>query len=78
VIGLAFQALRLAPAHHPVEVFQSHPEWNYTTFLDIAFMVLAAVLGWRFLMTGGPDMLRMMQAPPNAKAVPAQSHHHHS
>ena len=78
VIGLAFQALRLAPAHHPVEVFQSHPEWNYTTFLDIAFMVLAAVLGWRFLMTGGPDMLRMMQAPPKAKAASAHSHHHHS
>jgi len=78
LIGLAFQALGLAPAHHPVQVFQSHPEWNYTTFLDIAFLVLAAVLGWRFLTTGGLDMLRMMQAPPSVSAAHAHPHHDHS
>src|ERR1700726_2274450 len=45
VIGLIFQALGLVPTHHQVQVFQSRPEWNYTTFLDIGFLVLAAVLG---------------------------------
>ncbi|MGH7869094.1 MAG: permease [Candidatus Dormibacteraceae bacterium] len=63
VIGLVFQALGLAPAHHPVQVFENHPGWNYTTFLDIGFLGLAAVLGWRFLRTGGLAMLRMMEAP---------------
>jgi uncharacterized membrane protein YraQ (UPF0718 family)/YHS domain-containing protein len=68
VIGALFQVLGLVPAHHFVAVFQTHPEWNYTTFLDIAFVVLAAVLGWRFLRTGGPAMLRAMGASPDEKA----------
>ena len=34
--------------------------WNYTTWLNIAFLALAAVLVWRFVRTGGIAMLRMM------------------
>jgi uncharacterized membrane protein YraQ (UPF0718 family) len=64
VVGLVFQALGIAPAHHPVQVFESRPEWNYTTWLDLVFLAVVAVLGWRFLRTGGPAMLRMMDAPP--------------
>src|ERR1700730_14964100 len=67
VIGLIFQALGLTPAHHQVQVFQSRPEWNYTTFLDIGFLVLAAVLGSRFVRAGVLDMLRMMEASPEEK-----------
>lgn len=41
--------------------------WNYTTILNILFLLLAAALVWRFLRTGGPKMLRMMnQAPDGA------------
>jgi DNA-binding FrmR family transcriptional regulator len=39
--------------------------WNYTTWLNIAFLILAAVLLVRFLRTGGPAMLRMMSGSPN-------------
>jgi hypothetical protein len=31
--------------------------------LNIAFLVVAALLVWRFLKTGGPEMLRMMNRP---------------
>jgi uncharacterized protein len=40
--------------------------WNYTTWLNIAFLALAAVLVWRFLKTAGPEMLRMMNRPAEA------------
>ena len=40
--------------------------WNYTTWLNVAFLILAAVLVWRFLQTGGPEMLRMMNRPAHA------------
>jgi hypothetical protein len=36
---------------------------NYTSVLNVAFLVFAAVLVWRFLRTGGPEMLRMMNQP---------------
>ena len=34
--------------------------WNYTSVLNILFLVLAAILVIRFLRTGGLPMLRMM------------------
>lgn len=46
--------------------------WNYTPFLNIAFLALTAVLVVRFLRTGGPDMLRMMSRPPEE---PFAAHH---
>jgi YHS domain-containing protein len=58
LVGGAFQLFGLAPTNHHVAVFETQPSWNYTTFLDIAFLVLMAVMAWRFITTGGIDMLR--------------------
>src|SRR5205809_6782440 len=57
LVGGAFQLLGLVPEHHAIEAFQTRPSWNYTTFLNLAALVLVAVLGWRFLTTGGVEML---------------------
>lgn len=72
LIGGAFQLLGLAPTNHHVTVFETAPTWNYTTFLDIIFLVLMLVLAWRFFTTGGPDMLRSMSHPSGEKG----SHEH--
>jgi uncharacterized membrane protein YraQ (UPF0718 family) len=77
LVELAFQALGIVPQHFRVTVFESPPTWNYTTLLDIAFLVLIAVLGWRFLTTGGRDMLRMMSAPSEPAAKEGGHGHHH-
>jgi uncharacterized membrane protein YraQ (UPF0718 family) len=77
LVELGFQALGIVPRHFRVTVFESHPSWNATTFLDIAFLLLMAVLGWRFLTTGGRDMLRMMTAPPQRPATEGGHGHHH-
>jgi YHS domain-containing protein/uncharacterized membrane protein YraQ (UPF0718 family) len=58
LVGGAFHLLGLAPTNHHVTVFETQPTWNYTTFLDIAFLLLMAVMAWRFVMTGGIEMLR--------------------
>ena len=39
--------------------------WNYTTVLNMAFLLLAALLVVRFLRTGGRAMLRMMGGGPD-------------
>ena len=75
LIQLIFQALGIVPAHFHVSVFESRPTWNYTTFLDLAALGLVAVLGWRFLKTGGPEMLRMMSHAPSDSAAASQHHH---
>ena len=80
LIGWLFQVLGLVPAHHFIEAFQTRPSWNYTTFLDLAALALVAVLGWRFLTTGGMAMLRAMESassPEDAMVHDHHEHHHH-
>jgi YHS domain-containing protein/uncharacterized membrane protein YraQ (UPF0718 family) len=68
LVGGAFQLLGLAPTNHQVAVFETQPSWNYTTFLNIAFLLLTAVLAWRFVTTGGIEMLREHARRPQAGA----------
>jgi uncharacterized membrane protein YraQ (UPF0718 family)/YHS domain-containing protein len=68
LIGGAFQLLGLAPTNHHVAVFQVQPSWNYTTFLNIAFLLLMAVLAWRFVTTGGVEMVRAHARRPSTAA----------
>ena len=82
LIGVAFNLLGISPAHVHVSALQVGPSWNYTTFLNIAFLLVIAVLLWRFLRTGGPAMLRMMSAPPGhgehaGHQHPEHEHHEH-
>ncbi|MGH7778079.1 MAG: permease [Candidatus Dormibacterales bacterium] len=63
LVGGAFQLFGVAPQHHLVRIVEAQPSLDYTSVLDIAFLALAALLGWRFLRTGGPEMLRAMARP---------------
>jgi uncharacterized protein len=72
IVGGGFNALHLTPTNRVVTVFQDRPRWDYTTFLNIAFLVITAVLSVRFLRTGGPEMLRMMEEAP---ADESAAHH---
>ena len=63
VIELVFAGAGLIPGERSAKVVEASVTWNYTTFLNIAFLALAAVLVWRFLRTGGLPMLRMMNRP---------------
>jgi uncharacterized membrane protein YraQ (UPF0718 family) len=66
IIEIVFGALGLIPTERNAQVIEAHISWNYTTWLNIAFLILAAVLVVRFLRTGGLPMLRMMGGSPDA------------
>jgi uncharacterized membrane protein YraQ (UPF0718 family) len=74
VIEVIFAPLGLIPSGprhaHTGEVAIS---WNYTTVLNIVFLLVAGVLVWRFFTTGGRAMLAMMGGPPDAD----HDHHEH-
>jgi YHS domain-containing protein len=72
LIGGAFQLLGLAPTNHHVTVFETQPAWNYTTLLDFAFLILMAIMAWRFITTGGLEMLRAHARRPDAAAKVVQ------
>jgi uncharacterized protein len=63
VVELIFDALGLVPPQRNARVVDAAITWNYTTWLNIAFLSLALVLVWRFFKTGGLAMLRMMNRP---------------
>ncbi|MFF4225847.1 permease [Streptomyces abikoensis] len=60
VVEIVFGGLGLIPDQAAAKVPTAGVSWNYTTYLNIAFLALAAVLLVRFLRTGGRAMLRTM------------------
>jgi hypothetical protein len=63
-IEFLFGALGLVPTTRNAKVVQESITLNYTSVLNIVFLVLAAVLVYRFVRTGGISMLRMMGGGP--------------
>ena len=73
IVDLIFAMLGLIPQGHHARVVEASISWNYTTWLNILFLAIAALLVARFLRTGGPGMLRMMNRPAEAR----HAHHAH-
>src|SRR6201987_3958877 len=63
IVDLIFGGFALVPSEREARVVEASITWNYTTWLNLAFLVLAGLLVWRFLKTGGLPMLRMMNRP---------------
>ena len=58
----------------PALVTDAGISWNYTTWLNIVFLLLAAVLVIGFIRSGGMPMLQMMGGAP---AADGHGNHHH-
>jgi uncharacterized membrane protein YraQ (UPF0718 family) len=76
-IELIFGGLGLIPAGRHAKVADAPIQWNYTTVLNIIFLILAAALCYRFVRTGGIPMLKMMGGPPEP-AGGSHEHHQHT
>src|SRR5437762_2065861 len=76
LIGLLFKLLGVVPAHRAVIALQTGPTLNYTSVLNVIFLVVMALLGWRFLRTGGLELRRMMEGTSVNPTDEAASQHH--
>jgi len=72
IVEFSFGALGLIPATRAAKVGEVSLQWNYTTYLNIVFLLLAAALLVRFFRSGGGAMLKMMGGGP---AEPSQAGH---
>jgi uncharacterized membrane protein YraQ (UPF0718 family) len=73
IVELLFQALGLTPSERNAKVELAQVSWNYTTYLNIVFLSLAAVLLWRYFRYGGGwKMLTTMNEP-----MGEHGHEHH-
>jgi uncharacterized membrane protein YraQ (UPF0718 family) len=73
-----FGGLGLIPASRSTRVLSATPQWNYTTYLNIVFLVLAVALVVRFFRSGGGPMLSMMNGGPDDHAHHDHAHHDHA
>ena len=64
---LVFGGLGLVPARSSARVAVEAVSWNYTTWLNVAGLLIAGFLLVRFVRTGGWPMLRMMGGSPDSE-----------
>src|ERR1700689_5312052 len=69
-----FGGLGLVPTSRTAKVGETGVTWNYTTYLNIIFLILVAALCYRFTRTGGIPMLKMMDGTPDT----GSDHHAHA
>jgi uncharacterized membrane protein YraQ (UPF0718 family) len=63
-IEFLFEGFGIERHARDAKVVMASVTWNYTTFLNIPFLLLAAVLVWRYFRRGGGwEMLRIMNEP---------------
>src|SRR3984885_652298 len=66
VIELVFGGLGLIPSPATAKIPDQGVSWDYTTWLNIVFLILAGAPILPFTPTGGPAMLRMMGGSPDS------------
>jgi uncharacterized membrane protein YraQ (UPF0718 family) len=80
VIEILFNLAGLVPQDRSIDVMQHGITWNYTSVLDLIALAVSAVLIWRFMRTGGPEMLAHMESPgghDHSCHAHGHAHHHH-
>ncbi len=68
LVEIIFAVLHLTPHTRNATVLDPGITLNYTSVLNIIFLLIGTALVWRFLRTGGPMMLKMMNAKPQDKS----------
>jgi hypothetical protein len=72
VVEFLFHGLGIEPTTRNAKVMTASVTWNYTTYLNIVFLLVGASLVWRYFRRGGGmAMLKMMDTPMDEHA-----HHH--
>jgi uncharacterized membrane protein YraQ (UPF0718 family) len=64
-IEIIFAVLHLTPTVRHAKITEAAITWNYTTILNIAFILLAGALVYRFIKSGGMGMMSMMNGGPD-------------
>jgi uncharacterized membrane protein YraQ (UPF0718 family) len=76
-IEFLFEGLGIERHARNAKVVMASVTWNYTTFLNVVFLLVAAALIWRYFRRGGGwEMLRTMNEP-SAEGDEHHAHHAH-
>jgi uncharacterized membrane protein YraQ (UPF0718 family) len=78
IVEFVFQGANLIPHARHAKIEMTSITWNYTTYLNVVFLVVAGVFIWRYFREGGGwKMLRMMNKPMGEEHGGHAVHHAH-
>jgi uncharacterized membrane protein YraQ (UPF0718 family) len=64
IVEFLFQGIGIERTTRDAKIVMAHVSWNYTTYLNVVFLVVGALLVWRYFRKGGGwAMLKMMDSP---------------
>ncbi|MEO8222407.1 MAG: permease [Specibacter sp.] len=66
IVELIFTPLHLVPTNRHLSIIDAGISWNYTTWLNIAFILIGLALLVVFFRTGSGSMLKMMGGSPDS------------
>ncbi len=75
-VELLFTPLSLIPTNRHLSIVTTSISWNYTTWLNIVFLLIAAFLLVVFIRSGSWSMLRMMKGAPDDGGHDHAAHEH--
>ena len=76
IVELLFEGLGIERTARDAKVVMAEVTWNYTTYLNIVFITIGALLVWRYFRRGGGwAMLKLMNEPMGEHE---HAHHHHA
>jgi uncharacterized protein len=79
IVEFLFQGLGIERTARNAKVEMASLSWNYTTYLNVVFLALAAMLVWRYFRHGGGwAMLKMMNTPMADHAAHDGKHAHNA
>jgi hypothetical protein len=77
IVELLFGWFGWIPSRASAHLPDGGISWDYTSWLNIAFLLVAGLLVYRFVRTGGLPMLRMMGGSPDGHDNMDMPEHHH-
>ncbi len=75
-VEILFGVAGLTPTERNATVMDAAITWNYTTYLNLAFLAVAAVLVAKFTRDGGWKMMRDMNTPTSDEDTSGSGTHH--
>jgi uncharacterized membrane protein YraQ (UPF0718 family) len=76
IVEFLFEGLGIERTARNAKVVMAEVTWNYTTYLNIVFLAVAAVLVWRYFRRGGGWAMLMMMNQPTGEHEHAHHQHH--
>lgn len=74
LVEIIFDILHLIPTQRNALIFTKGIGFDYTSVLNVIFIIIGGILVYRYFKTGGPEMMKMMNKAPEGECETPKCH----